>query len=141
MGFKPTIMSFRGSCFRSLSYTTEISGEYLLHGLRPSVMIRLLPYLQDAIATILHLVDLEGIEPYSQHTCKARRQPQCLSPFVMVTIVTPYPRGNQALLSSKIVGPYQGIEPWQPALNAGMLPLHQARYKIGGAGWIRTNAS
>lgn len=27
-----------------------------------------------------NLVDLEGIEPYPQFTCKANRQPQCLSP-------------------------------------------------------------
>ena len=40
-----------------------ISESYFLHGiLRPSVMLRLLTYLQDAIATILHLVAEEVFE-------------------------------------------------------------------------------
>ena len=38
----------------STQHCLSITGEYFLHGFRPSVMIRLLTYLQDAIATILH---------------------------------------------------------------------------------------
>ena len=53
-GLEPVAFCVTGRRSLQLIQRCKISGEYFLHGFRPSVMLRLQTYLQDTNATILH---------------------------------------------------------------------------------------
>ena len=62
-------MTLTFSTFHVILHLVKISGVYFLHGFQPSVMLRLLTYLQDAIATILHY----GGDDWSRTSSAIRR--------------------------------------------------------------------